>query len=65
VKASQFVQQFEDVWGFQQRMVVIGQHTPRDGSGGVPLKKAQQISREAIHALGRVSDVSRVFVTGG
>lgn len=51
VKASQFMEQLEDVLGFDQRMVMVRQYAPSDRSVGVLLKQVQQGGGETVHAL--------------
>ena len=64
VETSQFVEKVENVPGFDERVVMIGQQAPRNRAGGVIAKKIQQGCSEGVHAFGRESNVWRVFVTG-
>lgn len=64
METPEFVQEFEDMGGFHQRVIVIRQHVPGNGVGGVLFEDIEQRGREVVHALQGKSDVVRVFVAG-
>ena len=65
VKASQFMQELEDVGRLDESVIVVWQYAPGDSASGVLSEEIEQGAGESIHAPRRVSNMVRVFVAGG
>lgn len=65
VEPAQLAQQDEDVPGFDQRVAVIRQHTPRHGLAGVGREQGQQIVREGLQARRVMADLWPMLETSG
>ncbi len=65
VKTSEFAQELEDVWGFNERVIVVRQDTPCKSARGVLMQHVEECGAKPVHPLWRVPDVVGMFIAGG
>src|SRR5208337_4568452 len=63
MQLSQFLQQRFYIRRFNERVIMIGQHAPRERLIGVGGEHGQQVAGKSVHALQAVADVMMVLVT--
>src|SRR6266446_6246255 len=65
VKSAQFVQNLENILSFNQNVIVVWQHTPRNCADCMLLEYPQEVTRKGLHPVRGEPNMRRVFVTGG
>ena len=64
VKSSEFAQDLEDVWGFNQCVIVVRQDRPCKSARGVLMQHVEECGTKPVHPLWRVSDVVGMLIAG-
>lgn len=65
VKTPKLVKQSENIWSFDQRVIMIWQHTPGNNPGDVLLEQMEKRLRKILHPLRGKSNMVSVFVARG